>query len=98
MFAEFVLARYAAELSDDTSSAQRGSGHLAGCGAAALSLERLRINRTLEEALAHGGYPRASAVPGRVVDSGGLVALGTDAPLRPVGLHLHLGCGRYTDT
>ncbi|WP_375782013.1 amidohydrolase family protein [Streptomyces zingiberis] len=33
---------------------------------------------------------RETAVYRRVLDAGGLVAVGTDAPLVPVGLHLHL--------
>ncbi|MGO4424218.1 hypothetical protein AB4Z54_37380 [Streptomyces sp. MCAF7] len=89
LFAEFVLARSAAELSDDTirsdainleqvrdwfarplwetepqdadmyfgrvlRNVAQGLGWLRGSG---VSLERLRVNRTLEETLAHGGDP-----------------------------------------
>ncbi|KAF4405343.1 amidohydrolase family protein [Streptomyces lycii] len=34
---------------------------------------------------------RESAVYRRVLEGGGLVALGTDSPLLPVGIHLHMG-------
>lgn len=34
----------------------------------------------------------------RVVEGGGRLALGTDAPLTPVGLHLHSPCAPCTGT